>query len=412
MTRKLMRKMVCRFVYHTKYDPEAFRKIDWNGMVYKFEHEPGGKAIKILNENKVNFARQELVMLEEELGYIKEIMLQLETKHEKWLLDGEVVFRYRDASSIEGKPMMEGPQKGIPIEEWYGYFYNSLTEYKAYMERQLGIAAKGDAGEEKVAEILEKSEFAKYVVHNVVLDIADEGGKTNEIDTFVILPCGVAVLETKNYGGPEQTLVITDGDKWLLYGKRKMKQEKNPAYQNSRHRRATVLTLRKLFGRDIPVFPLIVIGNNQVRLERQSKLAVKNTDEFLPYLRELRSDENLSDDERMAIKRFLEQEDIGANGFSIDSYREQVNHIKEIVREITSYAYINQVGKTFYYKLQRIFSYGFIGLVALLLVAGTLASRNFDDFLALLLGMCLVIAVGAGAIHIVNNIKSKIMGDR
>lgn len=413
MTREFMRKMICRLAYHSKYNPDKFRKIDWDEMLYKFEHEPGGKSIKLLNESKVNFARQELVMLEEELEYLKEIMLQLETKHERWLVDGEAVFRYRDASSIEGRPMMEGPQRGISIEEWFGYFYNSLMEYRAYMGKQLGTAAKGDAGEERVACILAESEFAEYVVHNVVLDVADEGGKTNEIDTFVILPCGVAVLETKNYGGKGQRLVITDGDKWPLYGPgRKIKHVKNPAYQNNRHSRAAMLTLRKLLGRDIPVSPLIVIGNNQVRLEKQGSLTVKNTDEFLPYLRGLRGGENLSDKERIEIKRFLEQEDIGANGFSLISYREQVNHIKEIVKEIAIFASINQVGKTLYYKLRGILSYGFIGVVVLSLVMGTLVSRSFDDFMILLLGMCFVIAMGAGAIHIVKSIRDMIVGER
>ena len=245
MNKELMRKLVCKYVYKSKYNPDNFRKIDWNEMLYKYEHEPGGKTIKLLNESKVNFVRQELILLEEELETIKEIMLQLETKHEKWMVENNIVFRYRDSKSIEGKHMMEGPEN-VAIEEWFGYFYNSLLEYKAYMEKELGRAVKGDIGEENVARVLEHSEYAEYTVHNVILDVADEGGNTNEIDTFVILPCGVAVLEVKNYGSAGQTLVITDEDKWNLYEKRKVKQVKNPAYQNNRHARATMLTLRKL----------------------------------------------------------------------------------------------------------------------------------------------------------------------
>ena len=312
MDRESMRKLVCRYAYGKKYDPAAFRKIDWNEMVYRFEHEPDGIRIRLVNESRVNFIRQELVLLEETMELLKEMMLPLETKHEKWMVYNDEVFRYRDAGSIEGKPMMEGPE-GRAVEDWFGYFYNCLMEYKAYMEKELGIAAKGDIGEENVARILEKSRYAEFTVHNVVLDVADEGGNTNEIDTFVILPYGVAVLEVKNYGGAGQRLVITDDDKWDLYGKRRTKQVKNPAYQNSRHARATLLTLRKLLGKDIPVFPLIVIGNNQVRLEKHSRLAVKNTGDFVTYLDSLQSNENLSDEERLQIKKFLESEDIGAN---------------------------------------------------------------------------------------------------
>lgn len=398
MDRESMRKLVCRYAYGKKYDPAAFRKIDWNEMVYRFEHEPSGICIRLVNESRVNFIRQELVLLEETMGLLKEMMLPLETKHEKWMVYHDEVFRYRDAGSIEGKPMMEGPE-GRAVEDWFGYFYNSLMEYRAYMEKELGIAAKGDIGEENVARILEKSGYAKFTVHNVVLDVADEGGNTNEIDTFVILPYGVAVLEVKNYGGAGQRLVITDEDKWDLCGKRKTKQVKNPAYQNSRHARATMLTLRKLLGRDIPIFPLIVIGNNQVRLEKHSRLAVKNTGDFVAYLDSLQSNENLSDEERLQIKKFLENEDIGANAFAVVSYREQINHIKAIMKEVFPMLCLNQEGKLLYYKIQDMVSYGLIGMIAVVLIGGAFIFHNLDSFMVLLLGMCLAIVAIAGGIH-------------
>lgn len=408
MNRELMRKLVCKYVYKSKYDPDTFRNIDWDKMLYKYEHEPGGKTIKLLNENKVNFVRQELVLLEEELKTIKEMMLQLETKHEKWMIEHDEVFRYRDSRSIEGKHMLEGPEN-VSIEEWFGYFYNSMMQYKAYMEKELGKAVKGDIGEENVARILEQSEYAEYTVHNIILDVADEGGNTNEIDTFVILPHGVAVLEVKNYGGKGQTLVVTDEDKWNLHGPgRRNKQEKNPAYQNSRHVRATILTLRKLLGRDIPIFPLIVIGNNQVELEKHSNLIVKNTDDFVSYLSSLRSNETLSDEERMQIKKFLEKEDIGANAFAVISYREQINHMKEIVKEIFIAASFNHVGKILYYKIQDIFSCVFIGLLGILIVTGAFVLHNLDSFIVFLIKVCLFVVIGAAVFNIGNEIAKKL----
>lgn len=399
MNRESMRKFVCRFAYGKKYNPDTFRKIDWNDMVYRFEHEPGGENIMLVNESKVNYIRQELALLEDAMKNLKEMMLQLETKQEKWMVYHDEVFRYRTARSIEGKPMMEGPE-GKPVEDWLGYFYNSMMEYKAYMEKQLGIAAKGDIGEENVAMALEESGYAEYTVHNVVLDVADEGGYTNEIDTFVILPYGVAVMEVKNYGGAGQRLVITDEDKWDLYGERRVKQVKNPAYQNSRHTRAAMLTLRKLLGRDIPIFPLIVIGNNQVVLEKHSRLVVKNTDDLVAYLDSLRSGEYLSVEQRIQIKKFLEKEDIGANAFSVISYREQINHIKSIVKEVFPVVCFNQEGKVLYYKIQDMVSYGLIGVIAAVLIGGAFVFHNLDSFMVLLLGICLLIAAVAGVMHI------------
>ncbi len=416
MDKEAMRKMVCRFAYGIQYNPDTFRKTDWNEMVYRFEHEPGGESIRLANENKVNFVRQEYVLLEEAIGNLKEMMLQLETKHEKWLVNNDEVFRYRDYKSIEGKPMMEGPE-GNPIEDWLGYFYNSMMEYKAYMEKELGIAVKGDIGEENVANILAESEYAEYTIHNVVLDVADEGGNTNEIDAFVILPCGVAVLEVKNYCKEGQTLVITDDSEWDVYDKkRKIGKKKNPAYQNSRHTRATMLTLRKLLGKDIPIFPVIVIGNNAVRLEKHSNLVVKNIDELVPYLNSLTGIEHLSDEERIKIKRFLEKEDIGANAFAVVSYREQINHIKAIVKEVFLAASFNQDGKKLYYKVQDIVSYVLIGMIAVVVIGGALVFHNLDSFIVFLLGMCLLIAAVAGVIHIGEKVmaafKDIVAGDR
>ena len=45
MNKELMRKLVCKYVYKSKYNPDNFRKIDWNEMLYKYEHEPGGKRL-------------------------------------------------------------------------------------------------------------------------------------------------------------------------------------------------------------------------------------------------------------------------------------------------------------------------------------------------------------------------------
>lgn len=399
MVKESMRKMVCRFAYGTKYDPDTFRKIDWNEIVYRFEHEPGGESIKLINENKVNYIRQEYVLLEDTMKDLKEIMLQLETKHEKWLVDNDGVFRYRDYRSIEGKAMMEGPE-GLPIEDWLGYFYNSMAGYEAYMSKQLGIAGKGDIGEENVANVLAESEYAEYTIHNVVLDVADEGGNTNEIDTFVIMPYGVAVLEVKNYCSKGQTLVITDTPEWDVYAKnRKIGQKKNPAYQNSRHTRATGLTLRKLLGRDIPIFPVIVIGNNEVHLKRQSRLVVKNIDELVPYLNSLTGNEYLQKEERIKIKKFLETEDIGANAFTVVSFRKQINHMKAIVKEVFPAVCFNQEGKVIYYKMQDMVSYGLIGLIMAVLIGGAFILHSFDSFMVLLLGVCLTIAAVAGVIH-------------
>ena len=47
--------------------------------------------------------------------------------------------------------MMEGPEN-VAIEEWFGYFYNSLLEYKAYMEKELGRQLREILGKKMLPE--------------------------------------------------------------------------------------------------------------------------------------------------------------------------------------------------------------------------------------------------------------------
>lgn len=161
---------------------------------------------------------------------------------------------------------------------------------------------------------------------------------------------------------------------------------------------------------------MIVIGNDQVRLEKHSRLAVKNTDDLVAYLDSLKSNENLSDEERMQIKRFLEKEDIGANAFAVISYREQINHIKAIVKEVFPSVCFNQEGKVLYYKIQDMVSYGLIGMIAVVLIGGAFIFHDLDSFMVLLLGVCLGIAAVAGGIHmgkkIMEMVKGIMAGDR
>ena len=59
MNKEAMRKFVCRAVYGIVYNPDTFKELDWEQIVYKYEHEPGAKNIRIVNESKINFIRQE-----------------------------------------------------------------------------------------------------------------------------------------------------------------------------------------------------------------------------------------------------------------------------------------------------------------------------------------------------------------
>lgn len=90
----------------------------------------------------------------------------------------------------------------------------------------------GRLGEGAVAEAVAEAGFP--AMHDVLLP-ADDGG-TTQIDHLVLLPVGIAVIETKNWSGD-----IYGGGKqrsWtVLIGKSRYRQQ-NPLRQNYRHERA------------------------------------------------------------------------------------------------------------------------------------------------------------------------------
>ena len=112
----------------------------------------------------------------------------------------------------------------------------------------------------------------------------------------------------------------------------------------------------------------------------------------------------------MRIKKFLEKEDIGANAFAVVSYREQINHIKAIVKEVFPSVCFNQEGKALYYRMRDRFSFVLIGMIAVVLIGGAFVFHNLDSFMVLLLGMCLGIAAIAGGIHMGKKIMEMFKG--
>ena len=407
LNKEILRKLVCQKVYKSKYNPDNVIKIDWNKMQHDFEHEPENKLKYLKNESRATFYKQELILIDNKIQFLIQTLELLQSKHEKWYFENNILYRYRDSISIEGKDILEGPEN-VSIEDWGVYIYNILVEYKEKIESQIGIIRKGDIGEQNIAGALEKSKFASYVVHNVVLDVSDSEGKTNEIDTYVITPKGIFILEVKNYGKKGTILNITDTDKWdLVDGKNKrvLKQEKNPEGQNKRHTRATQIKVQELFGKEVPLFPLIVIGNNKVKLHNTSNIVVKNVDDFISYIENMEGENVLSSEEMFELKRIFEKADIGSNAFSAISYREWVYHMMGIFEKIYPFLCYNQEAKNVYYARHKKQQCSIAVITALILLIMFIFTKNMDAFLLNLFYVSLVITIGFGIYAAIQKIK-------
>lgn len=407
LNKETLRKIVCRKVYKSDYNPDNVMKIDWNKMQHDFEHEPENKLKYLKNESRATFYKQELILIDYKIQFLLQTLELLQSKHEKWYFEDDILYRYRDSISIEGKDILEGPEN-VSIEDWGAYIYNILVEYKEKIESKIGITKKGDIGEQNIADALEKSKYASYVVHNVVLDVSDSEGKTNEIDTYVITPKGIFVLEVKNYGKKGTTLNITDTDKWdLIDGKTKkvLKQEKNPEGQNKRHARATQIKVQELFGKEVPLFPLIVIGNNKVKLHNTSNIIVKNVDDFIFYIENMEGENVLSFDEMFELKRIFEKADIGSNAFSAISYREWVYYMMGIFEKIYPFLCYNQEAKKVYYARHKKQQCCIAAITILILLMMFMFTKNIEVFLLDLFYICLLVTIGFGIYVAIHRVK-------
>lgn len=394
MTRDRLLKLVYHRVLHRKGGVKL-HEIDWEQVRYDCENIPDATIKKIKNDSRVQFCEQEVMLLEEDFDYVATRLNKLKTEHEAWREDEDGIFRYRDSESIEKTKMMCGPE-GDSIEEWGLMIYKVLKAYREEARIQLGIALKGEEGEKNIAAAIANSKYTDNVLHNIVLNCSIEGEKTNEIDTYVFTKKGIFVLEVKNYGSENKILRANFGDKWYVVEKdtgKILKEEKNPRKQNERHVKATEMKVYQNFGRKIPVYSLIVIGNDKVTLEVEAGMNVIGVNQLVAYIDNMPGEEVLSDHDLWKLKRAFEEEDIGGNRFEVVSYRESAYHMRNIYDKIRPYLESNQEMKKYYYKMQPIWVKMNLAVIILAIVLMAFVVQDVDLVLGIILiGACIVAA--------------------
>lgn len=333
------------------YNPAHF-DVDWQALYEEYCSIPGEEKLQLTNENMASFYNEELVAAEVCFERLFKIMENLETDRERWYWSYDRVYRECLDNSKEGTSILEGIE-GEPIERWIMNLFNKIIDYREELEMQRGIKIKGEMGEDTIEEMLDKSKFSKYSIHNIVLGIGDEYAKTNEIDTYVITSGGIAVLETKNYGKRGQTLVINEDEDWEIRDSETfdyIKSVKNPMFQNTRHANATRRFLDANSNQNVNLYPVIVIANNAVDIVNETSIDVLQPKDLMGYLNSINNGHKLDDDYREQLRILLEEADIGARTFTAVSYRKSIEAIKEFVEKIRQFLIYNQQAKTYYYK--------------------------------------------------------------
>lgn len=119
---------------------------------------------------------------------------------------------------------------------------------------------KGDKGEAKVIQELQKMTGDCYLINNLIL--LGDNNISHQFDHILIRPNGVFVIETKNYYGEIKGTI--DDTYWTktFVNKGRIHVDKfmNPIKQNNAH----IRFLKKVLGRDVPFINIVVFVDNDV----------------------------------------------------------------------------------------------------------------------------------------------------
>lgn len=373
-----------------------------DNWIQRYQNLPEKEDAPLHNENRASTLSGEIAKLDETLHWLEAAMQELDSAHEWYLCDRDgTCLRHRDSKSVENTEMMFGPQNPC-LEDWMAVLHNDLIGCREELNKDLSITIKGDTGEKNVFHEL----YSSYpTLSGIVLDVADNGAWTNETDFYVILPHGVAVIEAKNYGKSGQRIWIKDAPQWEITTKQghHLNTKDNPFYQNKRHVDATRKVLKGLLDKEIPLFSVVVLGNNEIQIMNNTDLIVTNPRGLCSQLEDLVSDVTLTEQEQGIIMRHLQSLDIGSRSFKCPSYRKRIEHIYQLAKEIFPVLITNRDIRTQYYaddparkRRNNRLAAILIGILVSIPIITAIIFKNIAVGIFSLLAMCLVISAVAG----------------
>lgn len=197
---------------------------------------------------------------------------------------------------------------------------------------------KGDVGEDYVEKELDLFKNKYKFVKNVVFDYQDSKGKTSETDLYVITKKGILVCEIKNKGNEKYIFEITKDGQWSkcdAKGKLLEVMETSPFAQNTRHCLATEKILEDNGIKDYKIIPVVIIGNEMVRIDNSSNNIVIRTSELYNLIEGLNLEEKYDEEyQNRIIDIFNSNRVESENAFAIPVVREDAWNILDVGKDI------------------------------------------------------------------------------
>lgn len=355
----------CRNTAH-KYGVE--RGINLLGLQVKLIDGYGYEELSMKNEEALDFLiseRQELIQRKEDMfDRIHALPVEGVFALDKSKMDigrKSGIHEKGGYNSLlsEAERYIENSGLDCPTEEYLQRFYEVAAEVIDTIDKDIAILHKGIQGEEYVNQQLQIYKGKYKILQNIVLDSVDSMGQTSEVDVYIITEKGLVVAEIKNYGNEEQRLHISSDGRWVIedvYHHNVLRRiDKSPVEQNTRHCLAVERLLKQEFGEEcnIPIIPVIFIANNKVEVQNESKSDIIRVSEFYTFINSVAANEPISKEMQDKIEDLLNRKNIGAQDFTVKSYKHMMTALENCEKGFTQYVLYNNEVAQEYQKIKQ-----------------------------------------------------------
>lgn len=290
------------------------------------------------NAERYVYKSQMLEKIEKEKEYIQGVFLQIKEKMLAFNLPIKYIGNNQDITNLTINSEMENNDiykyvsrhkqlKEISAELKAGrrtesrvmlnkFLKNLNALYEQCCEDEKGII-KGEEGEQAVADGLKLYTGKYHYRENVILPANDIGGETSETDVYIVTSKAVFVCEVKNWGKRGRTICISKDGQWSVKG-RKI-QLKSPIQQNTRHCLATERYLESHGINDYKIVPLIIMTNEDVKIENESDNNIIRVSELYNFIEGLDLPEKYTDQQQKEVLKLFDSSNVSERKFKIIS---------------------------------------------------------------------------------------------
>lgn len=241
---------------------------------------------------------------------------------------------YRYGKTMELSNIVTEMQLNNPYEslDYLNVFVGKLNKiYQQLCEQEEGIL-KGEKGERTIERELKLYKGKYHYRENVILPANDIGGETSETDIYVVTAKAIFVCEVKNWGKLGRTICISKDGQWYIKGQNT--SLKSPIQQNARHCLATERYLKAHGINDYKIIPLVIIANNEVRLENLGNNNIIRISELYNFIEGLNIPEKYTEKQQKEVLDLLDNSKVSERKFKILSVSEKSKQIDKQIEQI------------------------------------------------------------------------------